>query len=214
MSASPAFSVPSPPRSPVQLAGRVVISVLAARLVLKVVSLFLGRLLAALFGPFVVTDGARPASLIVLDVLGWLATLLEVAAIVSFLVFTYVLFSGLRKRGVQTRFSPGLATFGWFIPFGNAVLPYLAMRDAWRTVVRASSAPVALWWAAWILSTVFAIVEQLMAASTGISFRPVLLDAMYYGGMVLEYAVLGSWLFMVHRLTDQFTQRISSTFEG
>lgn len=189
-------------------------SVLLAQVILRVLSFFLGRLLGALFGPFVVTDAVTPTPLLVLDAVGWLGTLLEVAAIVTFLVFTWVLFSNLRKQGLQTRFSPGLATFGWFIPFGNFVLPYLAMRDAWRTVVRTSSAPVALWWAAWILSTVVTVVSQLMAASTGISFRPWLLQGMYYAGLVLDFVVLGSWLHMVRRLTDQFTQRISSTFEG
>jgi hypothetical protein len=50
-----------------------------------------------------------------------ITALLSFAAVVLFFVWSYQLISGLRARGVETRFSPGFAIGAWFIPFGNFV---------------------------------------------------------------------------------------------
>ncbi|MFJ9590707.1 protein kinase domain-containing protein [Streptomyces acidicola] len=59
----------------------------------------------------------------------------------------------------QLRYSPSMAVAGWFIPFGNFVLPKQIANDVWHasspSVRGGGSAPIGLlhtWWAAWLVT--------------------------------------------------------------
>jgi uncharacterized protein DUF4328 len=66
----------------------------------------------------------------------------------------------------NTRFGPGWAIGGWFIPIANLVMPILIMQDLWRgsDVTRPRADPnwratrgswlIGWWWAAWVASLV------------------------------------------------------------
>lgn len=92
---------------------------------------------------------------------------LSLAVSIVLLVWLYRVFDALRGR---TRYSPGLAVGGWFIPFANLVLPPLVMRDAYKTATGQDGTPiVALWWLAWLGTTIMTAAGPAIhqAVSTG-----------------------------------------------
>ena len=92
--------------------------------------------------------------------LWWIRMLVNVAAFCTFIAWVFVTFRDLAQRGARTRYTPGWALGGFFVPFLNFVWPYLVVRDAWRTAAglrqparaggtagRATPLVVKLWWA-------------------------------------------------------------------
>ena len=70
--------------------------------------------------------------------------------------------------------SPGWAVAWFFIPFGNLVMPFLAVRETWKASAeprdwQAASAPATIfvWWAAWLLAGAAGIVAFRITADLG-----------------------------------------------
>ena len=112
------------------------------------------------------------------DALYGLAWLVVLASGVVFLVWFYRAYQAADSRGpLRTRWSSGWTIGGWFIPFANLAIPKLVMNEvdrvshpgngdppvgqAWQRQPRLITSD--LWWAAWILASVAAIVETIMA---------------------------------------------------
>lgn len=94
-----------------------------------------------------------------------LENLVTIVAMITFLVWIHRVFVAIRQSGGTTSWSPGMAVGGWFIPLGNAVLPWLTVRDA----LKALGKPTALaggWWLTWLIvmpmSMLQGLVRQMM----------------------------------------------------
>jgi hypothetical protein len=81
-----------------------------------------------------------------------LENLATIIAVVLVLVWLYRVTKAIRMSGGDTTLSPGMAVGGWFIPIGNVVLPWLAVRSALRGV-GLSSALAGVWWLTWLAGT-------------------------------------------------------------
>lgn len=75
-------------------------------------------------------------------------------AIIFYLVWFSRVYTFIRATRGGTKYSNGMAIGGWFIPFANFVMPYLALRDAWRRGANDDSGfLVGVWWLCYILAT-------------------------------------------------------------
>lgn len=74
---------------------------------------------------------------------------LSLLAVIATLVWLHRSFVALRGR---TRFSPGMAVGGWFIPVANLLLPALILRDAWRAARGTGGGLVWVWMIVWWLA--------------------------------------------------------------
>lgn len=79
--------------------------------------------------------------------------------------------------GLGSRFRPGWAAAVWFVPFANAVVPYLMIGELWRRSSRSSAErlpPVVVgWWTAFVAALVWLSAEP--GFDTGESTGPRLL---------------------------------------
>jgi hypothetical protein len=75
--------------------------------------------------------------------------LASLVAIILVFVWLYRITKAIRANGGDTTLSPGMTVGGWFIPFANLVLPWLAVRSALRGVDR-NSALAGVWWLCWL----------------------------------------------------------------
>jgi hypothetical protein len=101
-------------------------------------------------------ESLRRVDLILLGI----ENLLTIVAMIAFLVWIYRVLAAFRRSGVTSSMSPGLAVGGWFIPFANAVLPWLSVRSALRAV-GASSVIAGVWWLIWLANTSIGSMHQL-----------------------------------------------------
>lgn len=76
--------------------------------------------------------------------------LVTLVAMITFLVWIHRVFVAIRQSGGTTRWSPGMAVGGWFIPLANAVLPWLTVRDALKSLGK-PTALAGAWWLAWLI---------------------------------------------------------------
>lgn len=83
---------------------------------------------------------------------------LSLVAIIVTLVWLHRAFVALRGR---TRFSPGMAVGGWFIPVANLVLPAFILRDAWRAARGEGGGVVWLWMVTWLLAVASSILGSM-----------------------------------------------------
>lgn len=94
-----------------------------------------------------------------------LENLVTLVAMITFLVWIHRVFVAIRQTGGTTRWSPGMAVGGWFIPLANAVLPWLTVRDALNALKRPTVLAGA-WWITWLLAMpltmLFGLVRQMM----------------------------------------------------
>lgn len=94
-----------------------------------------------------------------------LENLVTIVAMITFLVWIHRVFVAIRSNGGTTRWSPGMAVGGWFIPLANVVLPWLTVRDALRALGRPTVLAGA-WWITWLLAIpltmIFGLSRQLM----------------------------------------------------
>jgi len=103
--------------------------------------------------------------------LWWIRMLVNVAAYCTFIAWVYVTFRDLAQRGARTRYTPGWALGGFFVPLLNFVWPYLVVRDAWRAAAglrepagaggsagRPTPLVVKLWWALLMIDVVIGVV--------------------------------------------------------
>ncbi len=121
----------------------------------------LGKTLAGLFALRAITP-------IIFYLLGWIVSiafpgnvaryashafdgikgLLGLACGVVLLVWLYKLFD---KLAGQTKYGPGMAVGGWFIPVANLALPAMILRDAWRALHQGRGGlAVVGWWLAYL----------------------------------------------------------------
>lgn len=104
-----------------------------------------------------------------------------------------------------SRFSPGMAVGGWFIPFANFVLPLLSLGDVWKRVMKGANAWVpALWWGSYLLTIVFKMVWSIPSlafqASTSV-------PGIGYLSTLATVAAFGSWAFMLYSMQAPAEQR-------
>lgn len=138
------------------------------------VALHLLMLLRA--GPFSQTaedvadlEGVTNVGDVLIGLLGLVKAFVYVSIIVAFLVWLHRAYKNLRAFAPKTDFSPGWAVGNWFIPFGNLVLPYRAVKELWiksdpavdfsAGFARAGDGArntfiVGIWWFFWIVSNV------------------------------------------------------------
>jgi len=94
-----------------------------------------------------------------------------VAAFTTFVAWVYVTFRDLAQQGARTRYQPGWALGGFFVPLLNLIWPYLVVRDAWRAAAglrqqagaggsaqRPTPLVVKLWWALMMITVVIGAV--------------------------------------------------------
>ena len=99
-----------------------------------------------------------------------------------------------------------MAVGGWFIPFGNLVLPYLTVREAWdRKMGSDRSFIVPLWWATFLLTTLYRLVWQVAEIARMFDLLKVL-GAGFPLPMLIRITAYVSWLLIVRWLTDKAVQ--------
>ena len=146
-----------------------------------------------------------PSAMVVHTALTGLESLLQFAATIAFLVWIYRVFVALHQEGL-TRHSPGMGVGGWFIPFGNLVLPYLTVREAWdRKMGSDRSFIVPLWWATFLLTTLYRLVWQVAEIARMFDLLKVL-GAGFPLPMLIRITAYVSWLLIVRWLTDKAVQ--------
>jgi hypothetical protein len=78
---------------------------------------------------------------------------------VAFIVWFWRAYRNLEALGLPTRYTPGWAIGGWFVPFLNLVRPKQVADDLWGAVTAARSGRaeppggsvlLGFWWAAWL----------------------------------------------------------------
>src|SRR5262245_36645605 len=73
------------------------------------------------------------------------------------------------RPGLQ--WSPRGAAAAWFIPVVNLCLPYLVVREIWRTSAEPKEARLIAWWGAWVAGLLLGLLSQVTYLYSG----PVLL---------------------------------------
>lgn len=89
-----------------------------------------------------------------------LENLVTLVAMITFLVWIYRVFVAIRNTGGSTSWSPGTAVGGWFIPLANAILPWLTVRDALKSLGK-PTALAGAWWLTWLLVIPMAMLNTL-----------------------------------------------------
>ncbi len=117
-----------------------------------------------------------------------LENLLTLVSMIVFFVWIYRVIKAARASGVVTAYSPGMAVGGWFIPIANIVLPWLTVRDALRSVQRAT-ALAGIWWIVWLINMSLAFPHQLLRQ---LSMVPELGDAIPYDVLEPMYSLAES----------------------
>ena len=80
---------------------------------------------------------------------------------IALLIWVYRAHRALHSHKAQTSLSAGLAVGGFFIPFANLVLPFLAIRDAVRVGKGSLELAVVLWWPLWMAYAALHLVHSL-----------------------------------------------------
>ena len=139
-------------------------------------------------------------------VLGWLGVyaIAALGFLISYMMWQYRAVYNVRQTTGDSRFGPGLSVGGWFIPFANLVMPWLALRDlAERSGVTLPLA-VGLWWVAWLASGVASrVADSSYEAALGTGRLETAMTATTVGsGLAVVDALLFAYLaFMVVRIT-------------
>ncbi|MDP1919990.1 MAG: DUF4328 domain-containing protein [Myxococcales bacterium] len=151
--------------------------------------------------------GASAALPVVLRVLpsipyaGMVATLLQFVGVIVFLMWLHATTRYL-GTSVPTRFSPGMAVGGWFIPFANFVLPALSFGDVYKRSTGRSAGLVGLWWALYLVSTVLTGVSGTMGAQYAGSSGATVLMAVSWLNLIVHTGAFGLWAFLVKESTQ------------
>ena len=86
-----------------------------------------------------------------------LSGLVTFIGVIFYLVWLHRVTAAVREAE-GSRFTPGMAVGGWFIPFANFVLPALSLGDVYRRVMKGENGwAVGTWWAAYLLTMSFRI---------------------------------------------------------
>lgn len=139
-------------------------------------------------------------------------SLLGLAALIAYFVWFAKYYGWVRAARGGTKYSTGMAIGGWFIPFANFVLPYLALRDAVRRGANDEGGGlVALWWASYLVLTMLTMTESVLiqthAHFGSVETMNLLLRLMYWGQFLLTVTSWGSLAYIVQRTTKLATGR-------
>lgn len=180
----------------VRSAAKLLMTLLGIRLGLVLVGMIVFRVLNAVTTDFQVFQIAGT----VWDGLEGLASF---AVFVVYLVWLARTYRAIAAKGGTTSMGAGLAIWGWFIPLGNFVLPWLGLRSAWRGARPDSSALVGAWWIAYVLMTLGNITQSLFTSGTLIPSEGMatVLNAVGWSGLVLVFATYGLWMAIVSKIT-------------
>lgn len=127
-------------------------------------------------------------------------------AIIFYLVWFSRIYTFIRATRGETRYSNGMAVGGWFIPFANFVMPYLALRDAWRRGANDENGfLVAAWWLCYILATMlemfWSVAPQMLAGKIDIETSRTVFPALGWLGLLAQLGAWGLLGFFVQNLT-------------
>jgi hypothetical protein len=134
------------------------------------------------------------------------------------LIFYFVWFSKMydwvrATRGA--RFSNGMAIGGWFIPFANFAIPYMALRDAVRRGAGDKHGGLlVLWWLSYLGTIVLSIAESVFIQlvnsqklnEVGIDTINLIHKALYWSGAAGQVVAWGLLAFLVDMLTKRASQ--------
>jgi hypothetical protein len=181
------------PQAPVSVDGivsisKVAIALLGLRAALPVVLRGLGM------------AGARIGSQGVIDAIRLVATL---GAIIVYLIWFARAYGWARVMRGGTQYSTGLAVGGWFIPFANFVLPYLALRDLWRRVMNDAGGLVALWWAGYVVAFVIQTMYSMAASGVPLGGLGAIWNAMGWLGTLAQIVGYGLLAMLVQKVTER-----------
>ncbi len=87
--------------------------------------------------------------------------LVTLVAMITFLVWIHRVFVAIRASGRSTSWSPGWSVGGWFVPFANAVIPWLTVRDALKSLDK-PTALAGAWWITWLLVIPMTMLQNFM----------------------------------------------------
>jgi len=137
-----------------------------------------------------------------------LVLLIGLAAVILLAVWSNRVSHNAQNRGV-VGLSPGLAGGGWFIPFANAVIPFIQLRRAAKPFIGATSVVTA--WQVFLVSAAFISrsgVREVEEASTAFELSDALTDHISY----LAFAAalfLGAAICATQSITD-IDRRVST----
>jgi TonB family protein len=143
--------------------------------------------------------------------LWWIRMLVSLALGGVLMAWLYATYRDLARRGGRTRYRPGWALGGFFVPLWNVVWPYLVVRDAWRTAAglrrqpRSDAAPstpstplvVKFWWGMMVITMVIGVVGGRLLMPGHMELSPVLV--MWYLGGAASSALAVAMIAVVER---------------
>jgi hypothetical protein len=141
--------------------------------------------------------------------------LVTLLAIIFFLIWFARVYAWIRAARGGTRFSTGMAIGGWFIPFANFVLPYMAVRDAWKRGANDENGfLVAIWWASYLLTIFLAMFYSVLDAVPGMIFGSMgagaanaMLTGISWTYILAQIGAYGLLFFIVQQLTRRAAAR-------
>jgi hypothetical protein len=117
--------------------------------------------------------------------------------VIFFLIWLHRVTKAIREAQGDSRFTPGMAVGGWFIPLAQIVLPFLSMQDVWKRTVKQNGWVVPLWWTSYLLTIVInATGGRLPFSFPGIGY--------IYTAIVVT--AFGSWAFMLFTVGEKSAQ--------
>lgn len=129
--------------------------------------------------------------------------LVGLAALIAYFVWFSRFYSWVRAARGGTKYSNGLAIGGWFIPFANFVMPYLALRDAARRGANDDGGGlVPLWWLSYLGATFLAVVEaviiQVQPQTGNVDLMNTIWKGMFWSQFLLQIV---TWGLLAHLVT-------------
>ncbi len=191
--AIPADLIPS-----IASAGQTALVFLGIRAALPLVFRFvpLGRAFGDPQTYLLVTDGLRG--------------LLGLIALICYFVWFARVYTWVRATRGGARFSNAMAIGGWFIPFAQFAIPYMALRDAWRRGAGDENGYlVAIWWVCYLIALflqLFFSAGPSMLVSLGPAANTVL-PILSWSYTLTQIAAWGLLAWFVQQLTARATAR-------
>jgi hypothetical protein len=132
--------------------------------------------------------------------------LVGLLALIFYFVWFSRIYTFIRVTRGETRYSNGMAIGGWFIPFANFVMPYLALRDAWRRGANDENGfLVAIWWLCYLLAMVmtmfWSVGAPALAGKIDIETSRSVFPALGWLGLLAQVGAWGLLGFFVQNLT-------------
>jgi hypothetical protein len=131
-------------------------------------------------------------------------------ALIFFWVWFAKAYAWVRANRGGTRFSNGMAIGSWFIPLVQWIVPYMAMRDAWRRAANDENGIlVVVWWITYLVAMILGLYDGRILHDTGVSIDVMNLvhKIVYYGGLLAQLTTWCLMAFMVQTLTKRIAAR-------